>query len=105
VLTLLKDLEVADAEAPGVIGLSYIASRCADDWGLYHDVERSLARAEAMVRDYALPEQDEERVRDGLARLRRALEDAPKSVRWKLRAKVGERRQWHNEVEEQGEEL
>jgi hypothetical protein len=58
-----------------------------------------------MVWDYALPEQDEERVRDGLARLRRALEAAPKSVRWKLRARVGERRQWHNDVEEQDDEL
>lgn len=105
VLTLLKDLELAEEEAPGVMGLSYVASRCADDWGLYHDVERSLTRAETMLHDYALPEEDAGRVRDGLARLRRALEDAPKSVRWKLRAKVGERRQWHNDVEEQGEDF
>jgi hypothetical protein len=105
VVTLLKDLELADDEAPGVIGLSYIAAKCAEDWGLYHDVERSLVRAETMLPGYALPEADEGRVRDGLARLRRALEDAPKSRRWRRRARVGERRQWHNDVEEQGEEL
>jgi len=104
-LTLLKDLELAEEEAPGVIGLSYIAFRCADDWGLYHDVERSLDRAEAMLPDYALAGEDERRVRDGLARLGRAIEDAPKSVRWKLRAKVGERRQWHLDVEEQDDDL
>ncbi len=105
VLTLLKDLELADAEGPGVIGLSHVASRCAEDWGLYHDVERSLTRAENMLQDYALPDEDEGRVRDGLARLHRAIEDAPKSVRWKLRARVGEHRQWHNDVEEQEEGL
>ena len=104
-LTLLKDLELADDETPGVIGLSYIAAKCAEDWGLYHDVERSLSRAEAMLPGYALPEADEGRVRDGLARLRRALEEAPKSRRWRRRARVGERRPWHNDVEEQGEEL
>jgi hypothetical protein len=104
-LTLLKDLELADDEAPGVIGLSYIAAKCAGDWGLYHDVERSLARAETMLPGYALSEDDEARVREGLARVRRALEDAPKSRRWRRRAKVGERRPWYNDVEEQDEEL
>jgi hypothetical protein len=105
VLTLLKDLELADDEAPGVIGLSYLAGKCADDWGLHHDVERSLSRAEALLPDYGLTEGEEGRVRDALARVRRALEDAPKSLRWNLRARVGERRPWHDEVEEQGEEL
>ena len=104
-LTLLKDLELADEEAPGVIGLSYIAAKCAEDWGLYHDVERSLARAEAMLPGYALPGDDEARVREGLARVRRALENAPKSRRWRRRARVGERRPWYNDVEEQDEEL
>jgi hypothetical protein len=37
--------------------------------------------------------------------VRRALEDAPKSRRWRRRAKVGERRPWYNDVEEQDEEL
>ncbi len=49
VLTLLKDLEIADDEAPGVIGLRYLAARCARDWGLHHDVERNLDRAEALA--------------------------------------------------------
>ena len=103
-ITLLKDLEIDEDEGPGVISLSYIAARCADDWGLQHDVERSLARAEAMLPGYALADDEERRAREGLARLRRALASAPKSLRWKLRARVGERRPWHNPVEEQGED-
>jgi hypothetical protein len=105
VLTLLKGLELAEDEAPGVIGLSYVAARCADDWGLHHDVERSLQHCAAVLPSYGLADEDERRVRDGLARVRRAIEGAPKSLRWKLRAKVGERRPWHNDVEEQGEDL
>lgn len=105
VLTLLKDLELTEDEAPGVIALSYVAARCADDWGLYHDVERNLQRVAALLPGYGLAEEDERRIHEGLARLRRAIEDAPKSLRWKLRAKVGERRPWHNDVEEQSEEL
>lgn len=104
VLTLLKDLELAEHEAPGVIGLAYIAAKCADDWGLHHDVERNLSRAETMLPRYQLTDEEEGRVREALARLRRALADAPKPLRWRLRAKIGERRPWHNQVEEQGEE-
>jgi hypothetical protein len=105
VLTLLKDLELADDEAPGVIGLDYIAGKCADDWGLQHDVERNLDRAETMLRRYLMSDDEEGRVLEGLARLRSALADVPKSLRWRLRAKVGERRPWHNDVEEQSEDL
>ncbi len=103
VLTLLKDLETGDDEAPGVIGLGYIAGRCARDWGLQHDVERNLDRAEALLPHYILAPEEEARVREGLARLRRALADAPKSLGWRLRARVGERWPWHEQVEEQGE--
>jgi hypothetical protein len=34
--------------------------------------------------------------------LRAAIESAPKSTRWKLRAAVGERQQWYQEPEEVG---
>jgi hypothetical protein len=34
--------------------------------------------------------------------LRRAIDEAPKSTRWKLRARIGERQQWYQEPEEVG---
>jgi hypothetical protein len=105
VITLLKDLELADEDAPGVIGLAYVAGRCAADWGLQHDVELNLDRVEALLPRYLLTPDEDGRVRDRLARLREALARAPKSLAWRLRARVGERRPWHNAVEEQGEEL
>ncbi len=37
-----------------------------------------------------------------IADLRRAIDDAPKSTRWKLRARVGDRMPWHEEPEEVG---
>jgi len=35
-----------------------------------------------------------------IAALRKAIEDAPKSTKWKLRARVGERVAWYVEPEE-----
>ena len=40
-------------------------------------------------------------VRQGLARLVAALTEAPKTVRFRLRARLGTRAQWHNEIDEQ----
>jgi len=40
-------------------------------------------------------------VRRHLARLIAALDDAPKSLRFRLRARVGTRAAWHNEVDGQ----
>ena len=41
-------------------------------------------------------------VLQGIDRLTAALEAAPKSVRWRVRARVGTRVRWYDEVEEQG---
>jgi len=41
-------------------------------------------------------------VRTQLAALRDAIEAAPKSTRWKLRSKIGDRQQWYVEPEEVG---
>jgi len=37
-----------------------------------------------------------------IAALRKAITDAPKYTRWKLRARVGERQSWYQEPEEMG---
>ncbi len=103
-LTLLKDLALGDEEAPGTIGLRRLADPCARDWGLYHDVERSLDHCAAVLSDYLLTPEETARIRERLARVRAALEAAPKTLAWRARARVGERRPWYDVVEEQGEQ-
>jgi hypothetical protein len=41
-VTLLKDDELADEDAPGTVNVAYLAGLCARDWGLYYDVTRNL---------------------------------------------------------------
>jgi hypothetical protein len=84
---LLRDVEVRDDDWPGVVGRRYLASVCARDWGLYHDVTGNLARvAAATVAD--------------------ALDRAPKGPRWRFRALLGERLPWYDAVDEmQGERI
>lgn len=105
IVTLLKDVPLGDRDQPGVIDAAYIAQLCGDDWGMHHDVTAALGKAlEALSRGDLgadLADDERERVRQAIARLRRAIDDQPKSRRWRRRARIGERKPWSNLVEEQ----
>ncbi|HMK91775.1 MAG TPA: hypothetical protein VK576_02140 [Thermoleophilia bacterium] len=86
---------------PRVVQAAPIAAACAEDWGLHHDVLASLELVERLLPRYGLDAAAAARVRERIGRLRDALEAAPKSFAWRLRAKVGTRLPWYDEVEEQ----
>jgi hypothetical protein len=70
-----------------------IARDCADDWGLW----RSLTGTLRAVRQQPPPLPGEElgRLRGAAARLLERLETVPKTLRWRLRDRVGERVRWY----------
>jgi hypothetical protein len=73
-------------EGPGdVIDVTRIASVLADDWGYWRTATETLERVAA-----AAPG-----LREKADGLRRAVDAAPKSRRYKLRARIGERRRWY----------
>jgi hypothetical protein len=101
VVTLLGDFEVGDQDAPGLINGRYIGELCADDWGLFYDVTSSLRRVDEGAAGYELSDEQLARVRRGVARLIGAIDGAPKSLGWRLRARVGTRKAWHNQLDGQ----
>ena len=102
IVTLLGDVEVGEEDVPGVINRRHIGRLCADDWGLFYDVATNLARVGEGAATFALSDEQAARVRIGVARLIAAIDGAPKSVRWRLRARVGTRKSWHGPVDDQG---
>ena len=98
--TLLRDVEIHDEEAPGSIGLRYLARAGARDWGLYHDVTGNLERVRAEAGRLGLGDGEAERVRAAAARILAAMAAARKGPRWRLRAMIGERLPWYDAVDE-----
>ena len=96
---LLHGHDVADHDDEAVNG-AHIATLCAADWGLWRTITANLERCRAHVDDYELPEEERERVAARLDELLERIEVEPKSRRWKLRAKVGERKRWYDLPEE-----
>lgn len=101
IVTLLEGAEVSDGDASGTVDARYIARLCADDWGLFHDVVMNLQRVDERVGRFDLSDDQLARVRRGLLRLIAAIDVAPRSLRFRLRAQVGTRANWHNELDDQ----
>jgi len=95
IIALLHDHEVGDADEPETINGSYLANLCAEDWGLYKTLSVNIANVLLALDDYQLEPQAKETVRRRLEKLRSLMEDASKSMGWRMRAKIGEKKQWY----------
>jgi hypothetical protein len=102
IITMVKDLQVGDDDSTGTINVSYIAGLCAKGWGLHHDVTASLRRTLNFLPGYSLPEDESSMVAEKLEGILTAILDTPKTLKWKLRALLGERIPWRREIETAG---
>jgi len=93
ILSLLADHTVgAGADS---IDPARMAEICADDWGWYKTVTMNLENAIKVAPTLLKGEQPgtvEQRARQ----LIKAIEEAPKSMGWQVRARLGDRRPWYN---------
>lgn len=102
-LYLLSAFEARQGDEPGCIGLGRVAAVVADDWGWWRTVTlnldriRDLARGEGAHLVPAATAYDPLTQIDALAD---AVQAVPKTLRWKLRAKVGERKRWYRVPDE-----
>jgi len=85
------------------IDASHIAAILARDWGFWRTAMANLARLRGMVEEGGIAAMGVDATQVVLARLgslERAVEAEPKSLAWRLRAKVGERLQWWQDVDD-----
>ena len=100
-ITLVKDVYVDFQPHPGVLDLHHVAEACAADWGLYIDVMNNVDAVVEHVEDYDLGPRDAARVRRTLELAQDIMTEQAKTLRWRLRARIGKRVRWYAEVEEQ----
>jgi len=96
-LLLTHDVAGHDDET---VNARRIAELCARDWGLYRTVEISLDRLREGLAEVNVRDEQKELIAERLGRLRAAIEAEPKSARWKMRARVGDRVRWYEDPEE-----
>jgi hypothetical protein len=91
------DVGAHGAEA---IELARIVELTANDWGLQHTFELNLTRLRDALADQPLRPEEASAIASRIEAIAEAMERAPKSRRWKLRARVGERKRWYEQPEE-----
>ncbi len=84
----------------GGIEANYIAEVCARDWGLWRTTNATLERCRSGIGEYGLDDAARERIGERLASLSQRIEAEPKTGKWKLRNRVGDRMRWYDEPEE-----
>jgi len=100
-ITLVKDVYVDFQPHPGVLDLHHVAEICSADWGLYIDVMNNIDTVVEHVADYDLGPRDVARVRRMLELAQDTITEQAKTLRWRMRARIGKRVRWYSEVEEQ----
>ena len=100
IVLLLLDHPIGTGDAD-TIDAERIARLCADDWGLWRTLTQNLAKVGALAAAY--PQLDEAQRAHVLAaadELKARIDAVPKSMGWKMRDRVGDRRQWWTDVDE-----
>jgi hypothetical protein len=93
--------ELDGADGSG-IETSVIGDLCARDWGLWRTSKQTIERCQSDLAAHGLTPDAQALISSRLAELWERIETTPKSQRWRLRNRVGDRVRWFEEPEEVG---
>jgi len=105
ILHLLSGFEVREGDETSTVGLGRIGKVVGEDWGWWRTVTGNLQKIVALADGEHRDLVPEARHFDPAAQAKLVdgfCQTCPKTMRWKLRAKVGERVQWYELPEEVG---
>lgn len=83
------------------INIALISELCARDWGLWRTLTMNLRKVARLAEDYEeLSDDEKSQVGSQVIRALERIEEEPKTLRWRLRSKIGDRVKWYQDVED-----
>ncbi len=110
-LVLLKTHEITEKNNQDTIDASYIAKVFAEDWGFWYTATTNLQNIKRFMSDLdkmgpavqidpsLIANEDRIEISEKIDALLKRIDAEPKSFGWKMRARVGTKKQWYNHVE------
>ena len=110
-LLLLKAHTVGDGAGKEQIDAAYIAKILAQDWGFWYTATTNLKKLrkfmaeldtlgkEAEIEPSQVDRKDREEIIKKVDSLLERIEKEPKTLGWRMRAKIGTKKKWNNPVE------
>jgi hypothetical protein len=103
-IILLLEHPPAEAFEPEKLDGGYLGCLLGADWGFYYTVTENLKKVIDFMRQEPFLQADQmELVERNAKALLATLEQAPKTLKWKLRARIGPKVKWYQDVEETGQ--
>jgi len=100
VIILLREHEIGEHDDE-TINAKYIAKIFARDWGFYYTATTNLKKIKQLLGPFdVLADEDKKNVESKIDKLLDIIEKEPKSLGWKMRAKIGTKKIWYRKVEE-----
>jgi hypothetical protein len=84
-----------------IINIKHIANLCSSDWGLWRTTTMNLNKVRKLARGYTqLTGEQKEKIDSQITTALARIDREPKSLAWRLRARVGDRVKWYRDVDE-----
>jgi len=101
-LMLLLEHPLGDTDRE-TINIKLIAGLCGADWGLWRTITMNLEKVRQLAQGYAQLDADQKGRIDSQVNIAMTrIENEPKTLAWRLRARVGDRVKWYKDVDEVG---
>jgi len=95
-ICLLMDHDLSDNDNDrDMINVQRLVRECIENWGIYKTFTMNLGKIRELVPNFIEDPTQRGAVVQRIEKMVGSIEAAPKSLAWKLRAKVGEKRPWY----------
>jgi len=99
-IMLLREHAVGD-DSPETIDSDYVAEMLSNDWGFCYTVTTNLKKIQDSLGNYdGLSNEDRADISGKIQTLLKIIEEKPKTLSWRLRARVGAKSKWYRDVED-----
>jgi hypothetical protein len=99
-IMLLREHKIGSSD-DDTINADYLARLMARDWGLWKTFTTNLENVRKTVQTFdKLSEEDRKDVNSKIGALRARIDEEEKTMGWKIRSQVGEKKKWYRDVDE-----
>jgi len=100
-IMLIREHAIGNGNTPETIDAEYLAKLLASEWGFYYTVTTNLGKVQSRLAKYnELSDEDRNDITIKIGELLKRIEEQPKPLSWRMRAKVGSKSKWYRDVEE-----
>ncbi|MEM0134761.1 MAG: hypothetical protein QXU18_05960 [Thermoplasmatales archaeon] len=100
IVRLLLYADIDERDQRGYSARNFIVKLCSEDWGPYKTLTSNLIKVGNFVQTLELSSEDSKLVQEKILGLLDDIEHSDKSLKWKMRSRIGEKVRWYELPEE-----